>query len=189
MNSSGIIEGTPNFGKPPPPRKIFETIKSDSSSVRECVPIRNNSSSPAQILKKKLSAPVLPSQKVGLSSRSNSDLGLRNLKHFPLHKSKSLENDKNNEKYSRLCESRSVTPSPPPPPPLSLPLPLPAAPKVPVLKIQKSNGNFGKNPGNLSPIPDRSPVDEPDVVVKSERPKLLNLQGLLLIGKKQPKGF
>lgn len=168
MNASGIIETGVNFNSKAPPRKMIETIEA-KTSVPDAVIVRN---SPAQILKKKLSTPVLPSQKVVLSYRSNSDLGLKNLKSFPLHKSKSLENDKGHEKYSRLCESRSVTPSPPPP-------------QVPLLNLQKNSGKKENQPRGLSPIPDRSPTEEDeDCVVKSERPRLLNIPGLLFIGKK-----
>ncbi|KAK6617728.1 hypothetical protein RUM43_013956 [Polyplax serrata] len=174
MNASGIIEPTSlDYTKA---KRMLDNLEAKPPPVGEPAPIRT-STSPAQILRKKLSTPVLPTQKVVLSCRSNSDLGLKNFKSFPLHKSKSLENDRGQEKYSRLCESRSVTPSPPPP-------------QVPLLNIQRNNGTLALPPRGLSPIPDRSPVDEPeDLLPKPDRPKLLNIPGLLFVGKKSRGNF
>lgn len=157
MNACGIIETGLNYNKSSP-RKVIATI--ESHSVTDNTENLNS----GNLLKKKLSTPVLPSQKVLLSSRSNSDLGVKNLKSFPLHKSKSLESNKSHERYSRLCESRSVTPSPPPP-------------QVPLLSVQKTTLEFDSVIEDNTDIMNGNPG-------KTERPKLLNIPGLLFIGKK-----
>lgn len=172
MNASGLIETAVNFKSPP--RKPLETIPSGKVSP-ESSPVPTPG---RKVLEKKLSTPVLSSEKIVLSSRSNSDLGMKaSLKNLPLQKAKSLETEESQEKYSRLCESRSITPSPPPP-------------QVPLLQLQKNGSSENASsakPGNLSPIPssnDSSPTNERHEESKPDRPKLLNVPALLFVGRK-----
>lgn len=170
MNASGVIETTVNYKPPPKKMEADDCIADTSEGVVASVPTT------CQPLSKKLSTPVLASEKIKLSSRSNSDLGMKaNFKNLPLQKSKSLETDNTQEKYSRLCESRSVTPSPPP---LQVPL-------LPLKKIHMEEPRTTQR--NLSPIAssnDNSPTEEKSEDIKPTRPKLLNVSGLLFVKKK-----
>lgn len=172
MNASGLIETAVNYKTPP--RKPLQTIQSDKIISDAAPPL---APAPKRILQKKLSTPVLSAEKILLSSRSNSDLGMKtSLKNLPLQKSKSLETEESQEKYSRLCESRSITPSPPPP-------------QVPLLQLQKNSTSESSSskPGNLSPIAssnDSSPTNDKPEESKPDRPKLLNVPALLFVGRK-----
>ncbi|KAL0267650.1 UNVERIFIED_CONTAM: hypothetical protein PYX00_009855 [Menopon gallinae] len=170
MNASGVIETAVNYK--PPPKKQLEGDDRNADANESVASIPPS----CQPLSKKLSTPVLASEKIKLSSRSNSDLGMKaNFKNLPLQKSKSLETGNTQEKYSRLCESRSVTPSPPPP----------QVPLLPLKKIHIEEPRTTQR--NLSPIAssnDNSPTEEKNEEVKPPRPKLLNVSGLLFVGKK-----